>query len=165
MKTFLSLSILLIILSCSKQPDVLLKTGGTNSGIKKELTIHQSWSGDYPVSDLNRLPEGQQETNAGYIGNNAAFSSVWEVFKPNESVPEAEFTTQLVVFVRNVTYYNRTSIMKVTLTDGLVEILAMETMAAIPIEGQVAMAIAVIDRAGVRAIKAGDKIVEVTNVN
>ena len=102
-----------------------------------ELVISQSWSGDYPVAELKRLPDGQQKTRVGYLGNAAAFKAVWSGFKPEVAVPEVDFGKSLVVFSRNVDFYNRTRILKVMLKDGAAEVVAMETMSAIPIEDKV----------------------------
>jgi hypothetical protein len=120
-----------------------------------EFAIVQSWSGDYPVAELNRLPAGQRQSPVGYLGNAAAFESVWAVFKPGEALPAVDFGKQIVVFHRNVNFYNRTRIFKVTLREGIAEVLAMETMSALPIVDKVAMAMAVIPRANVKAIQAG----------
>jgi hypothetical protein len=120
-----------------------------------DLVIAQSWSGVYPVAELKRLPEGQQKSAVGYLGNTAVFKSVWEIFEPGETAPEIDFSRQLVVFHRNVNYFNRTSIFKVTLNDGVAQVLAMETLSAIPVEDKVAMAMAVIPRANVKFIQTG----------
>jgi len=121
-----------------------------------DLAVVQSWSGDYPVAALDRLPQGQQQAAAGYIGDSEAFRTLWAAYKPGTTVPDIDFTTQLVVFSRNVAFYNRTSIFKVTLNNGVAEILAMETMSARPIEDKVALALAVVPRSGVRFLKAGE---------
>jgi hypothetical protein len=126
-----------------------------------ELVISQSWSGDYPVSELPRLPQGQQQTRVGYLGSAAAFASVWAAFKPGEAVPGVDFSRQIVVFHRNVDFYNRTRIFKVTLRDGVADVLAMETMSAIPIEDKVAMAMAVIPRANLKSLRSGSARVPV----
>jgi hypothetical protein len=126
-----------------------------------EVVIPQSWSGDYPVAELGRLPAGQQQSGVGYLGNAADFESVWAVFKPGEALPAVDFGKQVVVFHRNVDFYNRTRISKVTLRDGVAEVLAMETMSAIPIADKVAMAMAVIPRANMKAIQAGTVLVPV----
>jgi hypothetical protein len=120
-----------------------------------ELVIAQSWSGDYPVAELKRLPAGQQKSRVGYLGNAAAFKAAWSGFKPEEAVPEVDFGKNLVVFSRNVEFYNRIRILKVMLKDGAVEVVAMETMSAIPVEDKVAMALAVIPRAHVKSIQTG----------
>jgi hypothetical protein len=121
----------------------------------KDIPILQKWSGDYPIVHLNRLPQGQQKSRIGYIGNTATFATVWQAFKPGEKTPEVDFSRNFVVFSRNVDFYNRISIFKITLKDGVIEILAMETRSALPIEDKVAMAIAVIPREGAKFIQAG----------
>jgi hypothetical protein len=120
-----------------------------------ELAIMQSWSGDFPVTELKLLPQAQQQAGTGYLANAAAFASVWAAFSPGEAVPTVNFRKQMVVFHRNVYFYNRTRIFKVTLKEGVAEVLATETMSAIPVTDKVAMALAVIPRAGVKAIQAG----------
>jgi len=119
----------------------------------QELAIVQQWAGDFPMGDIDQLPAGQQQNATGYFGDPDAFATAWVAFKPGEPVPEVDFSSQLVVFVRNVDFYNRTNIFKVTLVDGTAEVLAMETMSAMPIEAQAAMAMAVVPRAGIRQIK------------
>ncbi len=39
------------------------------AGYETELHILQDWRGNYPVSELYRLPDGQQTKGIGYIGN------------------------------------------------------------------------------------------------
>jgi hypothetical protein len=124
-------------------------------GGPENLPILQAWSGDYPISQLNRLPERQRTTSVGYLGTSAEFADVWQAFKPGEKLPEVNFKKQLVVFSRNVNFYNRTSIAKVVLKDGVAEIIAIETRSAMPIEGKVAMAMGAIAREGVKYIQAG----------
>jgi hypothetical protein len=108
------------------------------------------------------LPEGQRTTLAGYLGTAAAFGSVWQAFKPGEAPPEVDFGTSLVLFQRNVIFYNRTSIAKVVLKDGVVDLLAIETRSAMPIENKVGMAMAVIPREGVKSIQAGSEQIPVS---
>jgi hypothetical protein len=126
-----------------------------------ELVISQSWSGDYPVAELKRLPEGQQQSGVGYLGSATAFETVWSAFKPGEALPSVDFGKHVVVFHRNVAFYNRTRIFKVTLRDGVAEVLAMETMSAIPITDKVAMAMAVIPRANVKSLRSGSASIPV----
>jgi hypothetical protein len=134
-----------------------------DDGEPKNLPILRSWSGDYPVSQLDRLPEDQRSTPVGYFGTSAIFADVWQAFKPGEKVPEVNFEEHLVVFSRNVSFYNRTSIAKVSLKDGVAEILAIETRSATPIEDKVAMAMAVIPREGVKFIQAGSERIPVAS--
>jgi hypothetical protein len=119
----------------------------------RDLPISASWVGDYPVAALDQLPAGQQQNRVGSFSDAASFAKAWESFRPGEAVPAIDFANNLVIFSRNVDFYNRTNIFKVTLTAGVIEILAMETMSARPIEQQAAMAMAVVPRAGVKAIR------------
>jgi len=131
-------------------------------GEAKDLSIVQQWQGDYPVSALNRLPEGQRESHVGYLGDGATFKRVWQVFKPGEKVPEIDFGKHLVLFSRNVVFYNRTSIAKVSLTDGVAEVIVIETLSSIPIEDRVSIALAVISRENVKFIRVGEERTPVT---
>lgn len=119
----------------------------------RDLTPSATWSGDYPIAALDQLPPGQQQSRVGYIGDVDTFAKIWQNFMPEAALPAVDFANNLVVFHRNVVYYNRTSIFKVTLTEGVAEVLAMETMSAMPVEDRAAMAMAVIPRAGVKAIR------------
>jgi len=139
--------VLAVMAGCSNVP--------VENATPTELVISQSWSGDYPVAELGRLPAGQQQSGVGYLGSAAAFASVWAVFKPGEALPAVDFGKHVVVFHRNVDFYNRTRIFKVTLRDGVAEVLPMETLSALPIEDKVAMAMAVIPRADVKYLQAG----------
>jgi hypothetical protein len=128
-----------------------------------ELAVVQEWRGDYPVSELHRLPEGQRASHIGYLNNTEQLMKIWPFLKPRQEVPRIDFSTHIVIFTRNVSFYNRTAIAKVMLRDGVAEILAMETMSALPIEDYVAMALAVIPRMGVTAIAAGKEKIPITS--
>jgi hypothetical protein len=124
------------------------------------IPLLEKWSGHYPVSELGRLPERQQDVGVGYIADTATFIPVWRAFMPDEILPAVDFSNNIVVFTRNIQFYNRTSIIKVTLQDGAAEIIAMETMSAMPIEEKVAMAMAVIPRDGITAIRTGTEKIQ-----
>ncbi len=126
-----------------------------------DLEVIQSWAGDYPTAELHRLPEGQKQGPTGFFDTPAAFSSVWHAFKPGDLVPEVDFKKHLVVFSRNTSFYNHTSIMKVTADHGVVEVMTMSTMSAMPITDKVAMAMAVVPRAGVEVVRSGDQVIPV----
>ena len=143
----------------------LLTGGVTDAAYESEpkaLDILKDWRGDYPVAQLDRLPEGQRAIRIGYLDTLSKFTEVWQVFKPGEEVPDIDFSVNLVVFSRNVTFYNRISIVKALLRDGIAEILTMETMSAFPIEDKVAMALAIIPRAGINYIEAGNERIPVS---
>jgi hypothetical protein len=123
----------------------------------QNLPLIDVWTGDYPLAALDLLPDGQQQSRIGYIGNETTFKNTWKAFMPAEPVPTVDFAENLVVFIRNVDYYNRTNIIKVVLdADGVIEILAMQTLSAIPIKDKAAMAMAVIPREGIIRLKTGE---------
>jgi len=121
--------------------------------------ILQSWHGDFPVAQLDLLPDGQQEQGIGFIGDAPTFEGVWKAFEPGEDVPEIDFKGHLVFFARNTQFYNRIRIGQVNVTEGVAEVLAMETMSALPIEENVAMSMAVVARQGITALQTGDETI------
>jgi hypothetical protein len=125
------------------------------------VTIVKKWDGDFPVSALKKLPRGQQKTPAGYIGDRSSFADVWKSFKPGEKAPSVDFKKNLVVFTRNVKFYNRKAITRVTLLDGVMEVQVVETVTSVPVTDKVAMAIAEVPRQGVKSLRAGDKFISV----
>jgi len=128
-----------------------------------QIPLLETWSGDYPVAELGRLPAGQQDMATGYIGDTETFTPVWRAFMPEKILPAVDFSKNIVVFSRNIQFYNRTSILKVEMHHyGAAEIIAMETMSSIPIEEKVAMSMALIPRDGVMAIQAGTEKIQVT---
>ena len=127
----------------------------------RDLPILHKWSGDFPIDNIDRLPEGQTDTSIGYIGTKSNFANAWKAFKPEEPVPQVDFSKSLVVFTRNVTFYNRLSIFKVTLKEGTVDVMSMETRSALPIEDNAAMAMAVIPREGIKNIQVENKHIPV----
>jgi hypothetical protein len=125
-------------------------------GSENEVKILQSWQGDFPVAQLSLLPEKQREQAIGYISDAKTFENIWKVFNPDEDISEIDFSANLVLFARNTQFYNRISIGKVNLANDVAEVLAMETMSAMPIEDNVAFSLAVVPRHGIVAIKIGD---------
>ena len=126
-----------------------------------EAQILQSWQGDYPVSRLDQFPPKQRERGVGFFNSPETFKNVWENFNPGKALPEIDFSRHLVIFSRNREYYNRIKIGKVDVKDGVAEVLAMETMSAIPIEDKFAISIAVVFRQGIIALKSGEEIIPV----
>jgi hypothetical protein len=127
----------------------------------RDLPILQRWSGDYPVAQIDRLPEGQRQSRLGYLGDAATFGRVWQGLKPGTAVPAVDFSTHIVVFARNLDFYNQTLISKVVLWHGAAEIVAAETLSARPVADTVAMALALIPRAGIEFIQTGKERVPV----
>jgi len=149
----------------AKEPAGPKSTGETKAApsgaLPANLTIVNKWDGDYPVSALKKLPRGQQKTVAGYIGDGATFADVWKSFKPGEKVPKVDFRKNLVVFTRNVKFYNRKAVTKVTLLEGILEVQGIETMTSVPVTNKVALAMAEVPRQGVKTLRAGDKFIPV----
>jgi hypothetical protein len=124
--------------------------------------ILQKWVGDYPVAQLDRLPVGQSQSRVGYIGDAETFASVWQVLKPGTALPQVDFNKNLVVFVRNVTLYHHTLVEKVTLKDGVAEIVAAQPLTpAEPIRDRVALGLAVVPREGLKFIQADSEQIPV----
>ena len=127
------------------------------SGEPTDVPILQQWAGDYPVDHLATISRVPHKSAVGFIGDATGFAAAWQVFRPGETIPEVNFDKHFIVFYRNVDFYNRTSIAKVILKDGNIEILAMETMSSRPIEDKVALSMAVIPRAGIESIATGNE--------
>ena len=128
----------------------------------QDVSMLERWSGDYPVAELKRLPSEQQKSSPGFIGDSKTFAAVWQAFQPDEKTPSIDFNKNLAVFSRNLDFYNRTSIARVTLKDGVVDVLAIETMSAQPIDDKVAMGLAMISRKGVRFVRSREKLIPVS---
>jgi hypothetical protein len=131
----------------------------TGPAIDQEIL--QKWNGDLRVSAVGRLPKAQRKLSTGYIADAKTFGSVWKVFMPNVNPPDVDFAADLVVFVRNTQFYNSTSIASVKLKDGVLDVIAVETMSSLPIEDKVAFAMAVVSRKGVTSLRAGDKVLRI----
>ena len=69
----------------------------------------------------------------------------------------------LVIFTRNIDFYNRINILTITLNDGVAGIIAMETRSARPIEDHVAMTMAAIPRKGIKFILAGQEPIPISD--
>jgi len=126
-----------------------------------DAKILQSWQGDYPTAQLNLLPENQREIAVGFIGDAETFKAVWNAFKPEEAVPSIDFNTDFVIFAKNTQFYNHIRIGKVNVTNGVAEVLAMETMSARPIEDKVAMSLVLLSRQGITGIRSGNEIIQI----
>ena len=113
------------------------------------------------MDELQLLPDKQRQQAVGFIDNAETFAGVWKAFKLGEAAPKIDFTANLVLFARNTQFFNRISIGKVNVKSGVAEVLAMETMSAMPIEDKVAMSLVVVARKGITAIQSGDKMIPI----
>jgi acid phosphatase (class A) len=126
-----------------------------------EADILRSWQGDYPTAGLDRLPADQRQQAVGYIDDAGFFEKVWKAFKPGETLPGVDFETHLVLFARNIQFYNRIAIAKVTAEFGIAEVLVVETRSAIPIADEVGLSLAVVPRRGISALQSRDGIIPI----
>ena len=152
---------LIFLLSCARSINSKPEQSQPMPPINGEAKIQQSWQGDYPVDRLTALPENTGQQGIGYIADPKRFGRVWAIFKPGESEPGIDFEENLIIFVRNIHYYNRIQIGKIKLENGVAEVLAMETLSARPIEDVVAISMAVVSRKGITGIQARDGVVKV----
>jgi len=134
---------------------------GAAMGKEGNVEILQKWNGDFPVTSLDLLPAGQRESVHGLIGDVKTFVAVWETLFPDQPPPAIDFKENVVIFSRNTDFYNPTSIARAELKDGVLEVLAIETLSSRPIEDKVAMALAVVPRRGIESIRAGEQLVPV----
>jgi len=128
-----------------------------NSAGEKQnyLPILNRWSGDYPIAQGDHLKGWQVQGDGGYISDEAAFASLWEAFKHGTPVPQVDFSKNLVVFVKGDGSYKQMFITKVTLKDSVAEVVAAGNTSGSSREGSLAMALAVIPRAGVKFVRVG----------
>lgn len=157
----LIVSALVMLVGCSHSNTKTANQSSHSKPLNGEADILKSWQGEFPVARLKLLPEKQREQAVGFIGDTEIFVDVWKAFKPEKSVPELDFRANLILFVRNTQFYNRISIGKVKVKDSVAEVLAMETMSAMPIKDKVAISLVVVPRIGITAIQAGDKIIPI----
>lgn len=128
---------------------------------RAETVILQSWHGDFPVASLELLPKAQRDHGTGFIADARTFERVWEAFKPGQALPQIDFSTHLVLFARNTQFYNRIRIGQVKVNNGVAEVLAMETMSALPIEDRVAMSMVGVSRAGIDSLRTAQGVIEI----
>ena len=146
---------------CSHSNTGMVKQPSHSNHLNGEAQILQSWQGYYPIAQLQLLPKKQRKQAAGFIGDAETFEAVWKAFKPNEAVPEIDFKANLVFFVRNIQFFNQISISKVNVKNGVAEVLAMETMSALPIEDKVAISLVKVARQGITSIQRSDVIIPI----
>ena len=119
------------------------------------LKIAAAWSGEAPAAELQALPQWLPRLRAGCIGDEAAFAAFWAVFKPGSIAPRVDFDRHLVVFVARDSAYEQLAIVKVSLKDGAAEVVASGYRSAPAREDRLAVAAAVVRRAGVRFLSVG----------
>jgi hypothetical protein len=125
------------------------------------LPILNRWGGDYPIAQIDRIKECHAQGNGGYIGDEATFARFWETFKNGTAVPKVDFGKNLVVFFIGGKSDKQMFIAKVTLKDNIAEMVADGNTSGPPPEGSLAMALAVIPKAGVKFVRVGKEQIAV----
>jgi hypothetical protein len=120
------------------------------------VPILRTWEGPFLVKELNVFPKEVQNTPVGYIADGKTLAAVWKLFRPDDKVPEVDFREQVIVFARNVKFVNKLQINKVLNKDGVISLLAKETLTATPVESKIYISFALISRSGVRTLRHGD---------
>jgi len=136
-----------------------------NGTVKINKEILQQWQGDLPVSSLVLLPPESHQAGAGYINNTALLKTIWPHFQPDIDIPNIDFKQNIIVYHYNTQFFNRNRIFRVEVSSGVVEVLAMETLSAMPIEDNVAFAMAVIARGGINSIKTRDGLLKLQKLD
>lgn len=137
---------------CALPPGEARAAGG-------DAEILQSWQGDFPTARIDQLPEGQRDSPVGYLNDAGSFGAAWRAMHPGQEVPAVDFQANLVLFARNTQFYNRLNIGKVTVSGGVAELLAMETMSALPVEDKAAISLVVVPRRGIEGLRLGERVI------
>ena len=115
--------------------------------------VLRSWDGGYPVSDLDLLPAAVRTAAVGYISDPDTLAAVWAVFQPGLPPPDVDFTQEIILFVRNVDFYNQLSIIQVPLDQGVARPVVRTTHTATPITDTVAMSMVLVERYGIVGVE------------
>jgi len=121
------------------------------------LKIGTSWSGEAPALAVAALPQWRQRLGAGCIGDAEGFAAFWKVFKPGTIPPRLDFTNNLVVFVAREAVYEQLVIVKVTLKEGMCEVVANGNRSESPRQDRLSVAAAVIPRGGIKFLRVGGR--------
>jgi hypothetical protein len=113
-------------------------------------------SGDFPVAALDSLPNNQREASIGFLETQQQLDLVLGQIDSADSLSyQVDFSTQIVLFVRNTVFYNRLSIGQVTLEGDTLKVTSMQTMSAMPIRSKVAISMVVVPRQGATYLESG----------
>ena len=83
---------LVALVGCSQSDTKAVKKSDDLQPMNGEAKILHSWQGDYPVNQLDLLPDNPRKSAVGFIGNAETFEAVWKAFKPGADLPKVDFT-------------------------------------------------------------------------
>ncbi len=131
----------------------------------EEVRLIERWSGDYPVDALSLLPEGQQDTDVGFLRTAAELEPVWSRLQPGQPLPAVDFERDVVVFARNTELHRRIAIGRATCQRGILTLLLVEGLSSRPIESVVGLTLAILPRAGIQSLQGGRARIELDRKN
>ena len=119
------------------------------------------WNQLMPVEAVQHLPQPQQPNRLGYIADAKTWARVWQAWHPGLTVPQVDFNTEIVVWIRNTRYLNHIKLAGVGLKDETAVVAARETRSAKPIEAELHCVMFVLRRKGVERLSDGSKSIVV----
>jgi hypothetical protein len=121
--------------------------------------ILRTWTGGYPVAELGRLPAAVRETPVGFIADQDTLADVWEAFQPGLPPPRVNFEQELVLFVRNVDFYSRLSVLQVAVDEGVAQPVVRWNKAELPVTDEAAMVMVLVPRSGIHAVRSNGVVI------
>ena len=123
------------------------------------LPVIERWSGQYPVNELYRMPEEQMINGTGFVNNAATWNKIWHGANQSDA-PAVDFHSEIVCFAHNVVFLNILHVTAGTVDDdGVVDVLAIQTKTARPIDDFVYWSAGTIPIAGLTHLRvAGDTL-------
>ena len=121
----------------------------------------QQWQGDLPLAVLKQLPPASYKAGMGYINNQKTLDVIWPAIQNDTAKPDINFEKNIIVYVYNREFYNRTRISKIEVRSGVAEIIAMETLSALPIKDKVAFAMVLIEKEGITGLQTTDGLLTI----
>lgn len=111
-----------------------------------------------PARSLNFAKEKQKYSpNGGCFLDEAAVASFWRVLKEGKKVPAVDFDKNLVVFIGGDGSFQQMFITKISIKEGIAVVAADGRSSGSTHEDGLALALAVIPRAGIRLIRIGQE--------
>ena len=170
------IGVMMMLGACSS-PTGTTPSGTTPSGISSTqavvpategatgITPYTKFHGDFVLAQLHALPEKFRESPYGVIHRQEDWRAFWSGFIPysgkGNTLPDIDFSSQVLVFFRNTQFYNRINLGTVNIIEGKAEIVSMETRSASPLVDKASIAMVVLNRADVTHLRVGEQLIEI----